>query len=95
MNNTVKIELSPFVEISDVVNMMAKLKNSVKEEGANIVLCAGAVERIDTASLQLLASFISYAQAHNFNVSWDSVSEQAKRAAWLTGMNDNLLLAEA
>jgi anti-anti-sigma regulatory factor len=63
--------------------------------GGPMVIDAGAVEEIDTAVLQLLASLWRSAAARGTVCSWSGVSEAMRRSANLIGMSDMLQLPAA
>ena len=50
------------------------------------------VTRVDTAALQLIASFIAHMDNDGTSVEWDGVSEELRAAAKLLGMEQALNL---
>lgn len=60
-----------------------------------VTLDAAAVERIDTAALQLLAAFVRDRRLAGRVVQWRTVSNALSSAACLLGMDSMLSLAEA
>ena len=60
-----------------------------------VTLDAAAVERIDTATLQLLAAFVRDRRLAGGAIEWRSVSAAVREAARLLGMDSMLSLSEA
>ena len=56
------------------------------------VINAGEVSRVDTAALQLLASFFSSMQGAEVEVKWGSVSDELRAAAKLAGLEQSISL---
>jgi ABC-type transporter Mla MlaB component len=50
------------------------------------------VTRVDTAALQLIASFIAHMDSSGASVEWDGVSDELRAAAKLLGMEQTLNL---
>ena len=61
--------------------------------GQTVVLDASAVERVDTAVLQLLCSFVGSAGESGVQVRWGGISENFTAAASLLGLRSSLLLS--
>ncbi len=62
---------------------------------ATVTLDAAAVERIDTATLQMLAAFVRDRRLAGGAIEWRSASTALRDAARLLGMDSMLLLTEA
>lgn len=60
------------------------------ETGKAITLKSEAVERIDTAGLQLLCALVNDAKAKDLVVQWESPSQTIIEAAQLTGLTNTL-----
>lgn len=65
------------------------------EEPRTVTLDAGAVQRIDTAALQLLAAFVRDRRLAGRIVGWREAERTLEPAARLLGMSDMLGLAGA
>lgn len=77
-------------DISSVIDMHEELKNMFGNE--KVIFDGEGVERIDTASLQLILSFVQEAKINNIDVVWRSPSEAISNSARLLGMQDALQL---
>ena len=82
------IVLSAINDISEV----SKLHEAWQEYLASplIVIDANAVEKLDTAILQLLTVLIGEADKNNTEVKWEGVSDEMKHAVKLLGLNGPL-----
>jgi phospholipid transport system transporter-binding protein len=63
-------------------------------EGAALV-DGSAVERVDTAGLQLIISFIKYQEGRGRRVGWTAVSDELRKAANQLGLQQQMRLEEA
>jgi anti-anti-sigma regulatory factor len=85
----VLLRLPPQATIRDAVQLRTLLLEHL-EEAAPVELDASAVERIDTAVLQLLAAFLRDRRARQRAVVWRTCSEAVTRAARTLGLQDAL-----
>ncbi len=86
--------LRPECMLSDAAALKQRLCALLPHEGT-VTLDAGAVERIDTAALQLLAAFIRDRRLAGRPVEWRAVSDVLSCAARVLGMDVMLSLTEA
>lgn len=89
VNNSV-IKLSDVQDISQVGELHKRLSSLLNE--TDIIFDGADVERIDTASLQLLTSVFMHAETYGSNVSWQSSSDALKQSAKLLGLTQILRL---
>lgn len=78
--------------LRNVTAFQAELAERLDESGT-VQIDASAVERIDTASLQLLAAFVRDLRADHRLVEWTNCSAVLRRAAHSLGLTDALELA--
>lgn len=82
------------VTIEDVGNIQTVLREALASE-KNIVMHGDSIEKVDTAVMQLLCSFVNEVQRMSRAVSWGSASEALNQvAAWL-GVTDIVGLGQA
>lgn len=67
---------------------------ALSSQAETVTLDAGAVKRIDTAALQLLAAFVRDRRLAGHAVEWHAVSAAMASAARVLGMSSMLSLAE-
>ena len=82
------IKLNDVQDISQVAELHTQLGGLLNE--SDIVFDGANVERIDTASLQLLTSVFMHAEKYGNNVSWQSSSDALKQSAKLLGLSQIL-----
>jgi anti-anti-sigma regulatory factor len=78
--------------IRTVTAFQAELAERLDESG-NVQIDGGGVERIDTATLQLLAAFVRDLRAEARSVEWIECSAVLRRAAGSLGLESALNLA--
>lgn len=83
--------LAPQVSIAEAAGLLRDLKLRVAG-GGPLIIDGTAVERIDTAILQLLISCRCACQQRGTTFNWQGVSENLRRAAALIGVSDSLNL---
>jgi ABC-type transporter Mla MlaB component len=83
-------EIQSVQDISSVAELHKELKKLLNYE--KVILDGGNIERIDTASLQLIFAWLEEAKNNNIEVSWRSPSEALLNSVGLVGMKDVLLL---
>ena len=91
MGQSNQIVLDKHLNIGEAKNLHAKLEKSLFE-AQHVILDASQVEEVDTASIQLLISFVKSAQASNLNVSWKETSKIFNKHATLLGACELLQL---
>jgi len=84
-DKTLNVSLAETLDISTVQSLHAELQAAL-EGGAPICLNASAVERVDTAALQVLAAMFIYAAEHQSKLEMHSPSEALVHSAMLLGM---------
>ena len=85
------VQLGDTLTIEHVSDMHADL---VRRLGAKVVVLeAGALTRVDTAGLQLLAAFIRTAENHGTRVEWRAPQSTLHEAARRIGLDGALRLA--
>lgn len=83
-------EIQSVQDISSVAELHRELKKLLKYE--KVILDGGNIERIDTASLQLIFAWIEEAKNNNIEVTWQTPSEALINSVNLVGMKDVLHL---
>ena len=82
------------LDISGVAELRAQLLAAL-ELGESFCVDASAVERIDTAALQVFTAFFQDAASRQMSVQWQSPSAALCRAAGLLGLSSLLNLPDA
>ena len=82
---TLNVSLAETLDISTVQNLHGELQAAL-DGGAPVTLHGSAVERVDTAALQLLAALFIYADEHQSKLEMQSTSEALVNSAMLLGM---------
>ena len=85
------INLDGVVNIAKVEALHHEMEELLKV-ATPTVINAESVSRVDTAALQLFASFFISMRAAEVDVSWGSVSEELNAAAKLAGLDQVLSL---
>ncbi|KZY31200.1 MULTISPECIES: lipid asymmetry maintenance protein MlaB [unclassified Oleiphilus] len=85
------IELEGVVNIAKVESLHHEMEEILKLASPTVI-SAGEVSRVDTAALQLFASFFTSMRTAEAEVSWGSVSEELQAAAKLAGLEQMLNL---
>lgn len=75
----VELTLTEVMDISSAAQDKAVMMDAL-DKGQPVKINAGAVERIDTAGLQALCSFVETAHTRNLDVNWEVQSESFKNA---------------
>lgn len=83
--NATRLELDSSIDISSVMDLRQQLAASF-EQGLPVTLAASAVERMDTAAVQLLYSGFQHAKDHGVQISWHGVSDGMKDAFRFAGL---------
>jgi len=86
----VRLGMPADFRIAEVTGMQQQLREAL--EGSSIVLDGGAVDRVDTAALQLLVVFQHEARKRNSQVTWAAVSEPLQDAASQLSLAQTLAL---
>ncbi len=84
-----QLAFGPVLDVSSARALYHTL-NSVLATATPLALDAGRVERIDTAALQLLATFCHRARADGLRLRWHAASAAFRDAAALLGVDDTL-----
>jgi anti-anti-sigma regulatory factor len=84
-DKTLNVSLAETLDISTVQNLHAELRVAL-EDGDPICLHGSAVERVDTAALQVLAALFRYAAERQGKLEMQSPSEALVHSAKLLGM---------
>jgi anti-anti-sigma regulatory factor len=88
-----RIVLDEQLSIAQVATLYGTLR-AVLAGGGSVTLDGSAVREIDTAVLQLLASFSRSSVALGVDCTWQGVSAALRRAATLIGLSDALQLPD-
>jgi anti-anti-sigma regulatory factor len=80
------------MSLRDVTAFQAELAERLDDSGTVLINASG-VERIDTATLQLLAAFVRDLRADARVVEWTECSAALRRAAHVLGLTSALDLA--
>jgi len=89
----IEFELPENLTVSCVHPVHEHMEKMVDEESNDkIVIKASAVQRTDTAGLQLLFAFVVAAQERNIQLSWIEPSEKLLDAAEVLGMQEQLAI---
>lgn len=86
------INLDGVVNIAKVESIHHEMEDLLKV-ATPTVINAQEVSRVDTAALQLFASFFKSMRAADVEVSWGDVSDELRAAAKLAGLNEILGLS--
>jgi phospholipid transport system transporter-binding protein len=86
----VQVAMPADFRIAEVAEMHRQLREAL--DGSGIVLDGGAVDRVDTAALQLLVVFQHEAQKRNHPVTWAAVSAPLHDAASQLALAQTLAL---
>jgi ABC-type transporter Mla MlaB component len=74
VSEAVAVELPERMDIASAETMHMELEQ-VLEQGCSFELRGAAVQKVDTAGVQLLASFFTEAEKQHLSVSWQAPSE--------------------
>lgn len=88
------VVLNDVLNVADANRLAAELRRALKRKGT-VLVDAGAVERADAASLQVLAAFHRTAGAAGVTVRWQGATGVLHDAARLLGLTDMLALKES
>lgn len=88
-SSVVRVRLDEILDISAVGELRDELLASL-ESGQAVELSAAAVERIDTAALQVLSAFCKDARDRAQQVTWHEPSPALIEAVGLLGLNELL-----
>lgn len=91
--STEVIKLEGSLDISKVDSLFEQFQNCLTK-GADLTVEAEDVNRVDTASLQLLLAFHSEFKKSGYQWAWGSYSEDLSTAANLLGVYDLLGLTK-
>lgn len=90
-DTTSHIVCDEMLDIAVAAELRAHLLEALAEKQP-VTLDGGAVERADTAALQVLTAFFQDARSQGIEVQWSSASAALSRAAELLGIADILEL---
>jgi anti-anti-sigma regulatory factor len=91
--NEALYDFGPSLHISQIHAHYETLSSLLKSEQEIIVLEGGALEKVDTASLQLIYSFMQAAQKKGIRCHWGSTSSVLLETARLIGFTELLHLS--
>jgi len=89
-----RIECAEVLDIAGVAEFYACCLEALETQ-QNIMLNASQVERVDTATLQVLGAFIQDANTRQQSVNWETPSEPLCQSAALLGLSEILCLPTA
>lgn len=84
-----RVALPGHCTVKDAAALKQTLCN-VAQESATVTIDVAALERIDTATMQLLCAFVRDRAARNQQVAWNGTSEAFVQAARLLGVSELL-----
>jgi len=88
MGTTVSFNLPENLTIANIHGLHEQLEALVdKKECDSIVLTAEAVQRADTAGLQLLLAFVHASRERQIDITWDHPSQKLRTAADILGLS--------
>jgi anti-anti-sigma regulatory factor len=88
------LRLEASCTLRDSIDMQFQLL-AVDFGDSDVLVDGGAVERIDTAGLQMLVSFAKHQASRGKPVRWTAASAELTRGSQLLGLDDLLGLAQA
>lgn len=91
MSNTTTIDFGEVLDISFAAKFHSQLKDEVEINGS-VRFVTTNLTRIDASCLQVLASFMSYANENDIQIEWNEPSDVVIEAAKLTGLTQCLKL---
>jgi len=91
MNTTIEVNLEPILDIRHVEKLHNALDAALAEK-KSVLLLADKVEKIDTAAMQILLSFIQQAKKQSIGVTWNTPSKVLYDYAQLLGIHQALQL---
>jgi ABC-type transporter Mla MlaB component len=89
-----EIALASNCTVKDAV-VLKKTLVAVKDVAQTVIINASAVERVDTATLQLLCSFVRERVGNDREVTWREPSASIIQASKLLGLTELLCLSNA
>lgn len=91
MAQTVEYQLPENLTVSNVQPIHEQFELLVdNQNNDHIILHAAAVQRADTAGIQLLYALVVAAKERQITLSWDKPSEKLRSAAHILGMAHHL-----
>lgn len=91
MAQTVEYELPENLTVANIHPIHEQFESLVDDQkNDHILLRASAVQRADTAGIQLLYALVVAAKERQIALSWDSPSEKLRTAAHILGMAGHL-----
>jgi anti-anti-sigma regulatory factor len=87
------VVLPAICTLKEAVGVKALLMEGLDASG-NVEIDGGAIERVDTSALQLLAAFVHDMTEAGRLVTWVGATDELKRSVWQLGMARELALAE-
>ena len=85
------IECAEVLDISGVAEFHARCLEALETQ-QNVMLNASQVDRVDTATLQVLGAFIQDVNTRQQTVQWEAPSEPLCQSAALLGLSEILCL---
>ncbi len=87
--NETRIVFEPVLDITSARNLYSELEGALTV-AAPLTLDASRVERVDAATLQVLAAFCRAVRAANIEMHWQSISPSLREAAALFDLDEML-----
>lgn len=91
MSDTTTIDFGEVLDISFAAKLHSQLKEEI-EVNSNVSFVSSNLTRIDASCLQVLASFMNYANENNIKIEWYEPSDVFNEAVNLTGLTQFLKL---
>lgn len=89
MSDVVVVELPERMDIAAADSTHVTLENVI-QEGKPVTLSAANVNKVDTAGVQILASFFAEAKQHHIDVRWRDASETILNTFTFLNLSDQV-----
>lgn len=90
-----EVILEPVLTINGINNLQSMLDEVLSKDIKSVVLKAKEIEKIDTAAMQLLLTFVRQAEAQSLAVEWAFPSHLLQEQAELLGLSEALNLPKS
>jgi len=91
MSEKTVIDFGEVLDISFAAKFHSQLKDDVSPN-STVSFVSHEITRLDASCLQVIASFVKYAEENEIIIHWDNPSETVMEAARLTGLTASLAL---
>lgn len=90
--SSTSLHLDPHLELDNLPELAQKLRESLMQDDAPLVLDGSGIQSIDGAAIQLLLLAVQTAKEKNIPCSWHQPSSALSKAVALLGLTDDMLL---